>query len=144
MGRTLGGAACSGGCAHGEPAVPSVAMAARAAAMVSAAMIALLACAGCSTWSGAQRYASGTRALDRGDASAAIVDLEQAAQLLPESSEVQNHLGIAYEAAGRDADALVAWRRAVALDCGNEAAQRNLRAAEAEHAKPAGAEPPGR
>lgn len=56
---------------------------------------------------------------------------------MPESSEVQNHLGIAYEAEGRDAEALAAWQRAVALDCGNEAAQRNVRAAEARRAKAA-------
>ncbi len=75
-------------------------------------------------------YESGTRALDHGEAAAAIADLEAAARLLPDSSEVQNHLGIAYEAVGRDDDARSAWRRAVDLDCSNEAAQRNLRAAE--------------
>ena len=119
-------------------------MSARGSAIVSAGLAALLVCAGCSTWTGARLYASGTRALDRGDAPAAVADLEQAARLMPESSEVQNHLGIAYDAAGRDSDALAAWRRAVALDCGNEAAQRNLRAAEAEHAKAAAAELPAR
>lgn len=106
----------------------------------------LLGCAACSTWSGASHYAAGTRALDRGDAPAAIADLEQAARLLPGSSEVQNHLGIAYEAAGRPDAALVAWRRAVALDCGNEAAAKNLQAAQASvqpvsQALPGGAAP---
>ncbi len=119
-------------------------MSARAAVIASAGFAALVLCAGCGTWSGTRLYASGTRALDRGDAPRAVTDLEQAARLLPESSEVQNHLGIAYEAAGRDADALAAWQRAVALDCGNEAAQRNLRAAEAEHAKATAAELPAR
>lgn len=76
-------------------------------------------------------YASGTRALDRGDATAAVADLEQAARHLPESSEIQNHLGIAYEAAGRRSDAISAWRRSVDLDCSNDAAARNLRSAEA-------------
>jgi tetratricopeptide (TPR) repeat protein len=97
----------------------------------AAGLALLLACAGCSTFFGARLYGSGSRALDRGDVSAAISDLEQAARLLPESSEVQNHLGIAYEAAGREDAALAAWRRAVALDCGNEAALGNLRSAEA-------------
>lgn len=97
---------------------------------VAAGLALLLACAGCSTFSGARLYGSGSRALDRGEVTAAIADLEQAARLLPDSSEVQNHLGIAYEAAGREEAALVAWRRAVALDCGNEAASRNLRSAE--------------
>jgi Flp pilus assembly protein TadD len=85
---------------------------------------------GCAAWSGTRLYASGTHALDRGDAPQAVADLEAAARLLPDSSEVQNHLGIAYEAAGREDAALAAYRRAVALDCGNEAAVRNLREAE--------------
>ena len=49
----------------------------------------------------------------------------------PRASEVQNHLGLAYAEQGRHADALAAFRRAVEIDCGNEAAQRNLHAAEA-------------
>jgi Flp pilus assembly protein TadD len=97
---------------------------------VAAGLALLLACAGCSTFSGARLYSSGSRALDQGDVVTAIADLEQAGRLLPDSSEVQNHLGIAYEAAGREDAALGAWRRAVALDCGNEAALRNLRSAE--------------
>jgi Tfp pilus assembly protein PilF len=97
---------------------------------VAAGLALLLACAGCSTFSGARLYSSGSRALDQGDAMTAIADLEQAARLLPDSSEVQNHLGIAYEAVGLEDAALGAWRRAVALDCGNEAALRNLRSAE--------------
>lgn len=103
-----------------------------AGTLLRIAALALLAAApGCAAWSGSRLYGSGSHALDRGDAATAIADLEQAARLLPESSEVQNHLGIAYETAGRRADALAAYRRAVALDCGNEAALRNLRAAEA-------------
>jgi Flp pilus assembly protein TadD len=96
----------------------------------AAALALLVAMQGCAAWSGARLYASGTHALDRGDAPQAVADLEEAARLLPESSEVQNHLGIAYEATGREDAALSAWRRAVALDCGNEAAARNLRQAE--------------
>ena len=49
----------------------------------------------------------------------------------PDASEIQNHLGLAYVEAGREADALRAFQRAVALDCDNQAARQNLRAAEA-------------
>ena len=94
--------------------------------------------AACSFAAGPRLYVSGTQALDRGDTSRAIADLEQASRLMPEASEVQNHLGIAYENAGRKEDALSAWRRAVALDCSNGAAVRNLRDAEAEAARRAG------
>jgi Flp pilus assembly protein TadD len=76
-------------------------------------------------------YQSGTSALDRGDSTQAVAELEHAAELLPEASEVQNHLGLAYQAAGRERDAEFAFRRAVALDCGNAAAVENLRVAEA-------------
>ena len=76
-------------------------------------------------------YQSGTNALDRGDTAAAIAQLESAADLLPEASEVQNHLGLAYQAAGRERDAERAFRRAVALDCGNAAAVENLRVVQA-------------
>ena len=89
-----------------------------------------LAFAGCASWEGARLYQSGTAALDRGDSERAIADLERAAELVPEASEVQNHLGLAYAAAGRDDDARNAFRRAVDLDCGNEAAAHNLRVAE--------------
>jgi len=86
--------------------------------------------AGCASFEGARLYDSGTRALDRGDTQRAIGDLERAAELVPQASEVQNHLGLAYAAAGRDDDARRAFRRAVDLDCDNAAAAGNLRAAE--------------
>ena len=86
---------------------------------------------GCSTFQGAKLYGSGSEALDRGDTARAIAELERAAALVPHASEVQNHLGLAYASAGRHEDALRAFRRAVELDCGNVAAQHNLRAAEA-------------
>ena len=86
--------------------------------------------AGCASWEGAHLYQSGTAALDRGDSESAIADLERAAELVPMASEVQNHLGLAYAAAGRDDDARTAFRRAVDLDCGNRAAVDNLRVAE--------------
>ena len=81
---------------------------------------------GCSSFQAARLYHSGTAALDRGDAAGAVSDLERAAELLPEASEVQNHLGLAYHAAGRDRDAELAFQRAVALDCENSAAAENL------------------
>jgi len=95
----------------------------------------LCALPGCATFQGARLYKRGTDALDRGDTSGAIADLERAAQLVPQSSEIQNHLGLARAAAGQDDAALMAFRRAVELDCSNEAAQQNLAAAEARRAQ---------
>ena len=77
---------------------------------------------------------SGTAALDRGDAVRAVGDLERAAEIAPAVSGIQNNLGIAYERAGRRADAERAYERAVALDCGNEAAHANLEALRGETA----------
>ena len=84
---------------------------------------------GCAAVDGRRHFEAGTAALDRGDAALAVAELERAAALVPEASEVQNHLGIAYGAAGREADALQAFERAVALDCDNRAAVANLHAA---------------
>jgi Flp pilus assembly protein TadD len=89
-----------------------------------------LAVAGCASYEGARLYQSGTAALDRGESEHAIADLERAAGLVPTASEVQNHLGLAYASAGRYDDALLAYRRAVELDCDNLAAVENLRVAE--------------
>jgi Flp pilus assembly protein TadD len=91
---------------------------------------------GCASVEGARLYARGTEALERGDTGRAVADLEQAAQLLPGASEVHNHLGLAYARAGRDERALAAFRRAVELDCENDAAVHNLRAAEAGRLRP--------
>ena len=85
---------------------------------------------GCSSYQGARLYQSGTLALDRGDSARAVEELERAAELVPDASEVQNHLGLAYAAAGRDADALKAFQRAVDIDCGNLAAAENLAVAQ--------------
>lgn len=85
---------------------------------------------GCASLRGARLYSHGTAALDRGDAMRAVADLEAAARLVPHGSQIQNHLGIAYTELGRDEDALHAFRRAVALDCDNQAAQQNLSVAE--------------
>ena len=81
---------------------------------------------GCSNWRASQLYQSGSHALDEGDSTRAVSDLVQAAALKPESSEIQNHLGIAYERAGELASALAAFERAVELDCDNAAASANL------------------
>ena len=86
---------------------------------------------GCSSYESGRLYITGTAALDRGDADRAVADLERAAELRPEASEVQNHLGLAYQAAGRPGDAESAFRRAVALNCENAAASENLRVVEA-------------
>jgi Flp pilus assembly protein TadD len=83
----------------------------------------------CASFEGARYYRSGSDALERGQVAQAISELEQAALLLPEASEVRNHLGIAYLEAGRSDDALREFEEAVLLDCTNEAALHNLRAA---------------
>jgi Flp pilus assembly protein TadD len=97
---------------------------------VAPVFVLLLGVVSCASFEGARLYDRGTAALDRGDPERAIVDLERAAALVPQASEVQNHLGLAYAAVGREADAERAYRRAVELDCQNDAARENLRAAE--------------
>ncbi|MFP8881450.1 MAG: hypothetical protein VCE43_19400 [Myxococcota bacterium] len=89
-----------------------------------------LASLGCASFQGARLYHSGTQALDRGENSIAVMQLERAAELVPTASEVQNHLGLAYQAVGRGVEAELAFRRAVDLDCTNTAAVENLRAVE--------------
>lgn len=84
--------------------------------------------AACASLEGARLYASGTAALERGDTPRAIAELERAAQLVPHASEVHNHLGLAYAAAGRRPEAVAEFRRAVDLDCDNRAALSNLHA----------------
>jgi Flp pilus assembly protein TadD len=88
--------------------------------------------AGCASFEAMRAFQRGTAALDRGEAGLAVDELERAAALAPEASAVQNHLGIAYEAAGRPEDARRAYERAVELDCENEAASRNLAALRAQ------------
>ncbi len=93
---------------------------------LTAALAVGLALGGCTSFQGTRLYGSGSEALERGETARAIADLERAAELLPDASEVQNHLGLAYDAAGRPEAAQQAFERAVALDCDNEAAQQNL------------------
>ena len=92
----------------------------------------MLLATGCSAIEGARLYRDGTQALERGDAEQAVITLESAADRVPEASEVQNHLGLAYLAAGRRGDAQLAFERAVALDCDNRAARHNLEILRAE------------
>jgi len=101
---------------------------ARATALVLP-VLGLLA-AGCASLEGARLYARGTDALERGELGPAIVALERAASLVPEASEVHNHLGLAYARSGREGEALRQFERAVELDCDNEAALHNLAAAQ--------------
>lgn len=88
----------------------------------------LCALLGCSAIEGARLYREGTQALERGDAETAVQTLERAADRVPQASEVQNHLGLAYLASGRRDDAVRAFERALALDCDNAAARHNLAA----------------
>ena len=81
---------------------------------------------GCTTWNGARLYHAGTEALERGEVDRAIELLRESARLAPEASEVQNHLGIAMLAAGREQEALESFVRATELDCNNQAASDNL------------------
>jgi Flp pilus assembly protein TadD len=101
---------------------------------VPRALLTIVACllVACATVDGTRLFRSGTAALDRGDSGSAVRDLEAAADLLPESSAVHNHLGLAYDAAERHADALREFERAVAIDCDNQAAQANLARARAQ------------
>ena len=85
---------------------------------------------GCASLDGWRLYVSGTEALDAGHTEQAIAELEHARALVPDASEIRNHLGLAYSAAGREGDALHEFQRAVDLDCDNQAAVANLRAAE--------------
>lgn len=99
---------------------------------VALAALVVSACVGCATSPpvrairAARYYAAGTEALERGEPRKAIEELERAARLMPEASEIQNHLGLAYWADARPEDALRALSRAVELDCDNEAARINL------------------
>lgn len=101
-----------------------------AVALVVAAM---LACQSdlAQTYRGSRLYVSGSEALDRGKPERAVADLEQAARLLPDASEVRNHLGLAYWRVGRTERARSAFEAAIALDCDNRAARTNLARLEA-------------
>ena len=95
--------------------------------LVVAAVGSLLSTSGCAAWRGARLYHTGTRALERGDVPQALADLEEAAVLVPEASEVHNNLGLAQLSAGQDDRALRSFERATELDCDNASASDNLR-----------------
>ena len=97
----------------------------------AAVALAVVVCVGgCATFQGARLYRRGSIALERGEVERAVADLERAATLVPHASEIQNQLGLAYAASGREWDALRAFRRAVELDCDNRQALHNLAVAE--------------
>lgn len=98
----------------------------RRAAAAMVALVASGALAGCAKFEAARLYDRGTAAIESGETARAIAHLERAATLAPEVSEIQNHLGIAYQAAGRDREAAGAFERALELDCDNAAARTNL------------------
>lgn len=54
--------------------------------------------------------------LRQGDTDGAVRALERAVELLPEQADINAHLGDAYWAAGRRAEALFQWRRALNLN----------------------------
>ncbi len=83
---------------------------------------------GCTELRAAHLYRQGTIALNAGDAELAISRLGQAEHLLPDASQIQNHLGLAFVATGQQEKALAAFQRAVELDCSNPAAVHNLAA----------------
>ncbi|MFO0691352.1 MAG: tetratricopeptide repeat protein [Myxococcota bacterium] len=91
----------------------------------------------------ARYYAAGTQALERGETRGAIDALERAADLMPNASEIHNHLGLAYWSDGREAAALRELERAVELDCENDAALGNLARLRARMAGGSGVDSPG-
>ncbi|MBW2495787.1 MAG: tetratricopeptide repeat protein, partial [Deltaproteobacteria bacterium] len=64
--------------------------------------------------------------LAEGEPQRAVAELERAAELVPRASEIRNHLGLAYWASGREAEARQAFEAAIDLDCDNAAARQNL------------------
>jgi Flp pilus assembly protein TadD len=94
------------------------------------ALLAVMLPLGCQSWRAARHSDRGSDALDHGQPLEAIAELEAARRLEPGRSEIVNHLGLAYQSAGRPDDALAAFDRAVELDCTNEAAKHNLAVAE--------------
>jgi Flp pilus assembly protein TadD len=91
----------------------------------------VLGAAGCAQLGGVGHFQAGTAALDQGDVNRAVLELQAAATLLPEVSEVHNHLGLAYAAQGDLGLARGSFQRAVDLDCDNGPAQNNLALADA-------------
>ena len=99
--------------------------------LIALALLAGIAATGCATYEAGRLYSEGSAAISS-DPERAVVQLERAAQLAPQASEIHNHLGLAYAEAGRSQDAIAAFERALAIDCDNEAAQYNLARARGE------------
>ena len=112
-----------------------------AAALPLVLMLSLMACESTPIRAlrGARHYAEGSEALERGESTRAILELERAARFVPQASEIQNHLGLAYWASGQIERARFAFEHAVDLDCDNRAARWNLERLDAMQAE-AGAE----
>ena len=70
---------------------------------------------GCSP-SGPRALLKGKKFLDCGDYTGAVTQLKMATSLLATNAPAWNYLGLAYHHAGRPADAVVAYQRALALD----------------------------
>jgi Flp pilus assembly protein TadD len=79
---------------------------------------------------GARYYVEGSESLEQGDSARALRELSRAAELVPQASEIQNHLGLAYWAEGQPNQARMAFDRAIELDCDNNAARQNRKALE--------------
>ena len=96
------------------------------ALVVSTSLVSACSVAPFRTFEGARRFNSGSEALEQGDTGRAILELEEAAELVPHEAEIHNRLGLAYWAEGRVDSARGAFEEALALDCDHVAAQRNL------------------
>ena len=110
--------------------------------LLALALAALASAGGCASLEAARHAERGSQAIDAGDPLRAIAELEKAVALEPRAAALHNNLGIAYLAAGRVADARRSFERAVALDCGHEPAQRNLRALREGRLAPQGSREP--
>lgn len=89
------------------------------------AVAVLLGWCGC-TPPGPRALLKGDRLLQRDRAAQAVPHLERAVGLLPEEPRAWNHLGLAYHAAGRPAEAEKAYRRALAIKTNFAVASFNL------------------
>ena len=79
-------------------------------------LLALVVClSGCSP-SGSHALLKGKKLLDRGDYAGAVEQFKLATSLLTTNAQAWNYLGLAYHHAGRPADAVVAYQRALLLD----------------------------
>jgi tetratricopeptide (TPR) repeat protein len=83
--------------------------------LLSALIALAILISGCSP-SGPRALLKGKKLLDRGDYAGAVAQLKTATSLLATNAQSWNYLGLAYHHAGRPADAVVAYQRALALD----------------------------